>query len=232
MGIAGKLIVVCGIDGSGKTVQSKMLCRRLRRSGLSVRYLEFPRYQDSFFGDLIARYLRGEFAASAGEVNPYLASLPFSCDRWEARPVLEELLEAGDVVVCNRYVSANLAHQGSKIEGEENRAEFCRWVKQLEYEVFCVPRPDLHLWLDVVPEVAVGLLEGKGEREYLSGAEDIHEGDLDYLRSTRAMYERLAGQGRTWRKIECSGEDQGLLTRDEVAEAIWKDFSEAFGRGT
>jgi dTMP kinase len=222
MGTTGRLIVVCGIDGSGKTVQSRMLCERLTRSGRSAHYIEFPRYTGSFFGDLIARYLRGEFAPRPGDVNPYLAALPFACDRWEARPILEKWLERRDAVVCNRYVSANLAHQGSKIEAEEESERFCRWVQQMEYEVFGVPRPDLHVWLDVEPETAVGLLDGKGEREYLDGKEDIHEGDLEYLRATRTMYERLARRDAGWCTIRCAPDGE-LLDRDDVADRVWTE---------
>lgn len=221
----GKLIVVCGIDGSGKTVQSRILCRRLRDAGHRARYVEFPRYEEGFFGELIARYLRGEFATRAGEVSPYLASVPFACDRWEARPMLEEWLEEGATVVCNRYVSANLAHQGCKIECTQEREEFRRWVERMEYEVFGVPRPDLHVWLDVPPETAVGLITGKGEREYLEGGEDIHEGDLDYLRATRRMYEHLAEVGEEdWWEVACSPEGE-LLSEDEVTRLVWEGVS-------
>ncbi|MFW5915667.1 MAG: dTMP kinase [Planctomycetota bacterium] len=220
MNTEGTLIVLCGIDGSGKTAQTEMLCRRLEESERNVQYLEFPRYSEGFFGDLIARYLRGEFAPQAGEIDPYLASLPFACDRWEARPQLERWLEDGATVICNRYVSANLAHQGGKLKSPAERKRFRRWVEKMEYEVFEIPRPDLHVWLDVPAGVALRLIRGKGEREYLAGGEDIHEKDIEHLRTTRGMYKLLALNSSTWCTINCAP-DGPMLSRTEIADRVW-----------
>lgn len=216
----GTLIVLCGIDGSGKTAQTEMLCRRLQESGRDVQYLEFPRYSEGFFGDLIARYLRGEFAPQAGDIDPYLASLPFACDRWEARPQLERWLDSGTTVICNRYVSANLAHQGGKLQSTAQRNKFRRWVERMEYEVFKIPRPDLHVWLDVPADVALDLIQGKREREYLEGGEDIHEKDIEHLRTTRGMYELLAHDSSAWCTISCAP-DGTMLSRTEIADRVW-----------
>lgn len=221
MDTPGRMIVLCGIDGSGKTAQSQMLCERLRRAGKDVKYVEFPRYSESFFGDLIARYLRGEFSSRAGEVDPHLASLPFACDRWEARPMLKQSLEAGKVVVCNRYVSANLAHQGGKLESMEEKKGFRKWAEKMEYEVFKIPRPDLHVWLDVPAKLALGLIANKGERDYLEGDEDIHEKDLDHLQTTRAMYEMLAEEDDGWRTVDCAPAGE-VLSKDSIAGLVWE----------
>jgi dTMP kinase len=94
----------------------------------------------------------------------------------------------------------------------------------MEYEVFGVPRPDLHVWLDVPPQTAVGLITGKGERDYLEGEEDIHEGDLDYLRATRRMYEHLAEVGQDWWEVSCAPEG-GLLSEEEVTRLVWQGVS-------
>ncbi len=224
MDTPGVLIVVCGIDGSGKTAQSQMLCDRLERNGRDVKYVEFPRYSESFFGDLIARYLRGEFSTQAGEIDPHLAALPFACDRWEARPILHENLKAGKVVVCNRYVSANLAHQGGKLDSEAERREFRRWMEEMEYEVFGVPRPDLHVWLDVPVKVALNLIASKGERQYLEGDEDIHEKDFDHLRTTRAMYKMLADGAQDWQTVHCAPREK-ILCKEDIAERVWEYVS-------
>jgi len=221
---SGTLVVICGIDGSGKTVQSELLCERARRAGRAVRCIEFPRYDGVFFGGLIARYLRGEFSEDPASVNPYLAALPFACDRWEAAPRLRDWLGEGALVVCNRYVSANLAHQGGKIQSPEERREFCDWVEKLEYDVFKLPRPGLHVWLDMPPEIAVELIAGKSHRDYLRGeTSDIHERDLAHLKATREIYRELAEREEGWLRVDCAagGEPrEAQRIADEVGAAV------------
>ena len=127
------------------------------------------------FADLVERYLRGEFAKRASDVSPYLAALPYALDRWQAAPQLREWLAQGRLVLCNRYVPANMAHQGSKLEDEAERRGFFDWVDELEYGVLGLPHPDLHLLFEMPPAVAAQLA---GERPAgPTGAEDIHEGD-------------------------------------------------------
>jgi len=217
----GRLIAICGIDGSGKTVQTELLCRRARKAGWRVEAIEFPRYEESFFGGLVARYLRGDFSKDPAGVDPYLAALPFACDRWEAAPTLRRWLEEAALVVCNRYVPANLAHQGGKIHSESERDEFLRWVEKLEYEVFAVPRPDLHVWLDVPPEPAVELISRKRKRGYLKDARDIHESSLAHLLATREVYRRLAAGSRDWLTVQCAVQGR-LLAPEQIAEEVWR----------
>jgi len=220
MSTRGRLIAICGIDGSGKTLQADLLCDRARRAGLRVETIGFPRYGEGVFGDLIARYLRGEFAPDPAAVNPYLAALPFACDRWQAAPTLHAWLGEGALVVCNRYVAANLAHQGAKVASPDERRRFARWVEELEYSVFGLPRPDLHVWLDMPPEVAAGLISRKGRRTYLQDQQDIHENNLDYLRATREVYADLAREREGWLSVECAREGRPLPPQ-EIAETIW-----------
>ncbi|MFP4026733.1 MAG: dTMP kinase [Candidatus Brocadiia bacterium] len=217
----GLLLVICGIDGSGKTVQSRHLCENIRSVGHTARYVEFPHYEEGFFGNLCARYLRGDFASDAGSVNPYLASLPFACDRWESRDQLTEWLQRGDAVVCNRYVSANLAHQGSKIEDETERNAFCQWDQKLEYNIFGLPRPDLHFWLDMPVNIAAKLIGTKGKREYLKDSQDIHESDTKHLESTREVYQSLARQESNWITIAGAAGEMPR-SKEEIANEIWE----------
>lgn len=221
----GALIVLCGIDGSGKTVQSELLCQRLQRAGYRIRNVAFPRYEDGFFGELIARYLRGELSVEGDTLDPYVASLPFACDRWEARPDLRRWLEAGDVIVCNRYVSANLAHQGSKFASREELEKFRRWVDTMEYDVFELPRPDLHVWLEVPPQCAVDLIARKGDRSYLQGKTDIHEADIEHLRATARIYRLLAEEDAGWTRIPCTDED-GMRSIEQISSAVWENVRE------
>ncbi|MDP6107029.1 MAG: thymidylate kinase [Candidatus Brocadiia bacterium] len=217
----GRLIAICGIDGSGKTVQSALLAERAQASGWRVETIGFPRYTEGLFGELVARYLRGEFASTAQEVSPYLAALPFACDRWQAGPQLRSWLADEAAVICNRYVSANMAHQGAKIRDRAERRHFLDWVAELEYGVFDLPRPDLHVLLDVTPAVSARLVAGKGKRAYLKEGRDIHESDAAYLKDTWELYDELAESASDWVRIKCApGGD--LLGPEQIAEEVWR----------
>jgi dTMP kinase len=124
------------------------------------------------------------------------------------------------VVVCNRYVSANLAHQGGKIQAQDKRVAFQKWVEELEYDVFGLPRPDLHVWLDMPPEVAVTLVARKADRKYLQKGRDIHESSMAHLRATREVYRQLAA-GPGWVTVECAAGDRPLPS-EAVAAKVWE----------
>jgi len=214
-------VAICGIDGSGKTTQTALLARRAGQEGLSARCIAFPRYGQGFFADLIERYLRGEFASKAGGVNPYLASLPYACDRWEASPQLRQWLAEGRLVICNRYVPANLAHQGAKVPAGHARAEFFRWVETLEYDVFGLPKADLNVLLDVEAEQARELIKRRQADAGGRALADIHERDLTYLRATAEVYRELAaGRDAAWAVIQCA-EKGALLSPMEIAGKVW-----------
>lgn len=216
----GRLIALCGIDGTGKTLQAAILKERAVALGRRVETMDFPCYK-KFFGRLAARYLRGEFGEEAGEVSPYLAALPFACDRWQAAPVLRAWLEEAALVICNRYVPANLAHQGAKIASDEERRPFLKWVEELEYDVLGLPRPDLHVLLDMPATLAGSLIERKEEREYLKNGRDIHESDAAYLAATREVYVQLAEETPNWLRVDCAP-CGALLAPEEIAEQVWE----------
>lgn len=218
----GKLVALCGIDGSGKTTQTELLAAHAREAGCTVETISFPRYEEGFFGDVIRRYLRGEFAESAGGVDPRLAALPYACDRWEAAGLLRRWLADGKLVICNRYVAANMAHQGAKIEDAAGRAEFYSWIDRMEYEVFGLPRPDLQVLLRVPPSVAAGLMRGRGSDARLPSADDIHESDAAYLEATARAYREAAElTPGPWAEVCCT-EDRKMLPPERIAGAVWK----------
>jgi dTMP kinase len=220
MARSGCLVAVCGIDGSGKTVQTERLAQRARAAGWAVQTTSFPRYQERPFGPLIGRYLRGELGRTADGVDPYLAALPFACDRWQMAPALREWLGKGALLICNRYVSANCAHQGAKIADAAGRREFVRWVEDLEYNVFALPRPDLQVLLQMPPPRAQSLISGKEQRSYLREASDIHESDLAYLEATARAYDELAEGGARWLRVDCAPGGR-LLEPEQIAEQVW-----------
>ncbi len=228
----GRLIAICGIDGSGKTTQTALLSDRARAEGFSVEQVSFPRYGEGFFAELIERYLRGEFAASAAEVSPYLASLPYACDRWEAAPRLREWLAAGRLVLCNRYVPANLAHQGSKVPPGEQQGAFFEWVERLEYGVFALPRPDLHVLLDMDPVHAAELLTRRSRPSGPSREQDIHERDMGHLKATARTYRELARRApEQWAVIPCA-EGGSVRPPTRIADAVWAAVSQVLYNDT
>lgn len=214
----GLLVEIEGIDGSGKSVQADRLRARLEAAGRAVVALSFPRYGRSFFADLVERYLKGEFGQDPESVSPYLASLPYACDRWDASRTIRDDLSAGRVVVCNRYVSANMGHQGAKFDQPDRRAEFFRWVYRLEYEVFAVPKPDVQIWLDVPVEVSLELIR---RRSGQAGGppRDIHE-TAQHLRRARESYLHLCALYPEWVRIECCPEGN-LLPPEAISAIIW-----------
>jgi len=217
----GRLVAVCGIDGSGKTTQTRLLADRAESEGLSVRTVSFPRYGEGFFAELIERYLRGEFAARAGEVSPYLAALPYACDRWEVASKLREWLSQGLLVVCNRYVPANMAHQGAKLAAAAEREAFYEWVRRLEYGLLGLPEPDLHVLLDVPVRTAAGLLGSREADARVPASHDIHERDLAYLEATsRAYHEVAARRAPSWAVVRCAP-DGAMLPPEKIAEDVW-----------
>lgn len=220
----GRLVAICGIDGSGKTTQSELLARKVRGEGLRVREVSFPRYGQGFFADLIERYLRGDFAARAADVSPYLASLPYALDRWQASGDVRTWLEAGDFVLCNRYVPANMAHQGSKLSDAAARRGFFEWVARLEYGVFGLAQPDLQVLLDVRPEVATALMAGRQARTRALESGDIHEADAGHLEATALSYRELASLevGGPWAVVECCGAE-GMKPANLIAGLVWAE---------
>ena len=226
----GKLIVIAGTDGSGKHTQAKRLLARLLESSRQSEMISFPQYEDSFFGGLVGRYLRGEFGV-ADAVDPHLASLVFAMDRWEAREKLVEWLQQGRTVLADRYVSANAGHQSIKIGDLAERERFVAWVERMEYEILGLPRPDLTVFLHMPWRTAQELVGRKSERAYLKGAKrDIHEADDDHLARSEQAYLHMAKTRPRWRTIECCVGDR-LLTPEEIAESVWRQVLAALGLG-
>jgi len=210
----GKLIVIDGGDGTGKATQTELLIKRLQIMGMQVETMSFPRYEEP--GSLLVRrYLAGEFG-TAKEVGPKVASAFFAVDRWAASGQLRAWLDAGIHVVLNRYVAANMGHQGGKIDDPEKRAELFRWLHDLEHVQFGIPEPDLNIILHVDMERTLGLIDGRG------AAKDIHEQDPDHLAAAERVYLEIAGLfPDKFRLVECM-RDGELLSRADIHDLIWQ----------
>ena len=141
-------IVLEGVDGCGKSTQIANLRKMFADKGMECEYLHFPRFDAPYFGDLIARFLRGELG-SIEQVDPYIVALLYAGDRRDAAAMIRGWMEEGKVVICDRYVYSNIGYQCAKVADEAEREKLREWILSLEYDYFAIPRPDVSLFLDV-----------------------------------------------------------------------------------
>jgi dTMP kinase len=213
----GKLIALEGIDGSGKRTQLDLLAGALVARGLATMRISFPRYESSF-GKLVARYLNGEYG-SIEAVDPHLSALLYAGDRLEAKGELESALAAGKIVLADRYIGSNLAHQTERVS-PEHRDDFVAWLKRLEYGLYGLPVEDLVVYLRVPAAEAHRLIGLKAARAYTSLRHDILEADVAHLEQTALIYDRLA-TGTNWVRIDCTNPvSGGLYSPEEIHRSM------------
>lgn len=213
----GKLVVIDGADGSGKGTQTKKLLQYLKKQRIKNKYISFPRYYTSFHGKHVGRFLTGEFGGSV-DISPYLSSLAFALDRLTAHDELVEWLREGNVVVADRYVSASMAHQGSKMPPSRRKA-FIDWLYDMEYKEHKLPREDVVIFLYVPAGTAQKLLQKKGIRRYVKG-KDKAEADLKHQRKSIEMYKQLVKKYKHWEMVKCVDKKGELLSIDQVHQKI------------
>lgn len=216
----GKLIVIEGIDGSGKTTQQGLLMERLEKEGKRVESLHFPRHGQKFFGVMVDEYLTGKFG-HASTVNPYLASVLYAGDRWEAKSQIEQWLNDGVYVILDRYDTSNKGHQVGKLKTEEEKLACLAWLDELEYKTFKIPIPDKVIYLDLPLEKNLELIEKRGNKgkEYSKGGVDQHE-NREHLSNAQSAYRFVVNQYSYWQQIDCAPE--GILrTVEDIHEEIY-----------
>ena len=220
----GKLIVITGPDGCGKATQTKFLVEKLKQRNYTMETIDFPQYENNFFGKMVGRYLSGEFGDPA-KINPYLVSNLYAGDRWESMGTIYQwILDHKKIVVCDRYVGDNFLHQGSKIKDKVKREAFFQWLYDLEFNVFNARQPDITFYLDVPLEISLRLLKNKDAQERKSyidgdGKEDGHENEK-HLRETREISEDLIKKFG-WIKIVCA-EKGDILPKNEISDMLFK----------
>jgi len=216
----GTFIVIDGLDGTGKGTQTKLLIERMKKEGYSVETKDFPQYGQKSAGP-VEEYLNGKYGTSK-EVGPYRGSILYAVDRYDASFEMRKWLKDGTNVVCNRYVSANLAHQGGKIDNQAERQKYFDWNTSLEYDLFEIPKPDVNIFLHLAPEIAQTLVDKKGHRDYIGGSKrDIHEADLDHLKDTEKVFLQLTEIMPNAHLVKCAPENK-LLSRETIHEMIWE----------
>ncbi len=221
-----KFIVVEGLDGSGKSTQIGLLRKYLDNKKIGYRYLHFPRTDSPVFGSLISMFLRGDLG-KLGAVNPYLIALIYAGDRNDAKNIIDGWLREGHYVIVDRYVSSNIAFQCAKIQKPEDKVELKKWILNLEYEYYRIPRPDIELFLDVPFNFTEKKLKDtrKGDdRRYLNGQADIHEQNLEFQKEVRKVYLDLAAEDPGFFRIDCSDNKKGILAPEDVFGKILKQL--------
>lgn len=208
----GILIIVDGLNGSGKQTQTEMLVGRLIFDGYKSKRFDFPQYE-SESGKLIKRYLKGEFGEN-GAVNPYLASLAYAIDRKmtyenEIKPLLDE----GYVIICDRYTTSNMLHQTAYFETEEKKNEYLDWLLKYEYEYMKIPKPDEIIMLMVEPQITVGLMKDRNEK-------DIHEDDIEYIKRCYNTAHWLKDK-YSWKSVNCVADGQ-MRSRKDITDELYK----------
>lgn len=214
----GKLIVLDGTDGSGKATQTKLLTERMRAVGRTVASMDFPQYRVNFYGKLIRESLdgmHGDFIA----LDPYIASTLYASDRLESLPVIEGHLSSGEDMTLDRYVSANIIHQGGKIRDEAERMKYVRWCEELEFERNKLPRPDVIVYLHLNVETSMKLARdralAKGE------SPDQSENNAKHQHESQESAVSIIRQSNNWVLVDCNDGAGGILSVEAIHEKVW-----------
>jgi len=219
-----KLIVIEGIDGSGKSTQIKLLKDYLTQRRYRCEFLHFPQTDAPFFGELISRFLRGEFG-TLDKVDPWLVAMLYAGDRKDASNLIRGWLENGNLVLLDRYTYSNIAYQCAKLGKKEDQEALMKWILDLEFDHFAIPRPDLNIFLDVpfsFTEKKLSSSRSGNDRKYLSGSTDIHEESLAFQKKVREMYIRVAETDEHLCIISCADEKGNILTPEMISEKVIK----------
>ena len=212
----GKLIVIEGTDGSGKSTQFRCLSEHLENDGISFKHLVFPRYSEESSA-LIRMYLGGQFGGKPTDVNAYAASAFYAVDRFASYKMdWGKWYEEGGLVLSDRYTTSNAVHQASKQEGAD-RDNYLQWLYEFEYDKLGLPRPDLVIYLDVPTDYTEKMMR-KREQDTNTTA-DIHEKDMQYLATCRETG-RAAAAFYNWKVIQCVKDGQ-MRTIEDIHEEIY-----------
>jgi len=217
-----KFIVLEGLDGAGKSTQVSLLTEYLNRQNIQTKYLHFPRTELPYFGELIAKFLRGDFG-NIENVNPYLVAVLYAGDQKDASQTILSWLNQNYFVIADRYVYSNIAYQCAKLKSPDEKEKLRKWIIDFEFGYYKLPKPDLNFFLDVpfiFTKNKLCQLRIGSERDYLQGSNDIHEKNLDFQEQVRNEYLHLCKSETNFKRIDCSNDLQNMATPDEIFEKV------------
>ncbi len=213
----GKLIVIEGTDGSGKSTQFQLLTSRLEQENRAFQKLVFPQYAEESSA-LIRMYLGGQFGSKPSDVNAYAASTFYAVDRYASyKKVWGQWYENGGLIVCDRYTTSNAVHQASK-EPEDTQQDFLKWLYDLEYAKLGLPKPDAVIYLDVPTDFTEQRIRRRGASTNTHA--DIYEHDMTYLATCRRMG-KAAAEYYGWTVIQCV-RDGAMRSIEDIHEEIYR----------
>lgn len=222
-----QLLVIEGVDGAGKSTQIKLLKDFFSNKGYGCEYMHFPRTETPFFGELIARFLRGEFGL-LDDVDPYLVAMLYAGDRKDASAIINNWLGEGKIVLLDRYTYSNIAYQCAKLNDVISQDKLMNWILSLEFSHFAIPKPDLNIFLDVpVAFAEKNLLQARtgSDRNYLNGNRDIHEESIEFQKKVRDIYLRVSKSDKRLAVIDCCNSNGTMLTPSEIFNLILNVFN-------
>jgi len=223
-----KLFVIEGVDGAGKSTQIKLLREFFSKKGYDCEYMHFPRTEAPYFGELIARFLRGEFG-SINNVDPYLVAMIYAGDRKDASEMINKWLNERKIVLLDRYTYSNIAYQCAKLTGTKAQDDLMNWILSLEFEHFAIPEPDLNIFLDVPFAFTENkLLNARtgSDRSYLNGTRDIHEESMDFQKKVRDIYLKVALNDKRLAVVNCSNTKGDILPPESIFNLVLKVINE------
>lgn len=215
----GKIIVIEGSDGAGKTTQLALLKDYLKKNNTDFFLHDFPQYETSFFGKFIGDFLNNEYGPVL-DVSPYFVSFPFAADRFLAKELLLTKKNEGNIVLLDRYVGSNASYQGARLpESQQNK--FIKWLYEMEYNVFKIPKEDLVIFLYVPIDIAQKLILARSRKEYLDAGKkkDVYEKDIEFQKKVSAIYKNFCKKFDNWVLIDCTKNGK-ILSREEIHEKV------------
>jgi len=219
----GKLIVIEGVDGSGKQTQTELLYKRLMENGQKVMLISYPRY-DKASSAMVKLYLSGAFGENPGDVSPYIASTFYTADRYASyKEDYEKFLMDGGIVLADRYTTSNMVHQAGKIKDPVEREGFLAWLWDYEFNLFGLPIPDRVFFLNIPPEINQKLMKNRDNKITGKAEKDIHEKSSEHLRDSYESALALVKE-YDWTEIHCIKQGE-LRSIENIHEEIWNEIN-------
>jgi len=221
------LIVFEGLDGAGKSTQVNLLKEFLHAKGIECEFMHFPRTNSPLFGELIARFLRGDLG-NLESVNPYLIALIYAGDRHNAATIIRGWLNEGKAVILDRYAYSNIAFQCAKLENKEERSKLRSWILEMEFGYFNIPKPDINLFLDVPLSFTKKKLTEQRtgpDRDYLMGKADIHEASISFQEQVREEYLDMCKLKMDIDLVSCANAERTIDTPENIFHQITKEMA-------